>query len=766
MNGKQRIILKPVVVACCAVICIAGLFLQFYTNMNATLRKEVQQDLQETTWQSLRLMKCTVRNNLSFLHGMASAVAAYEEIDAEQVLALLAEQPQHHPLHRMAVIRPNGAARTPDAAPFSAAGQPYFERALQGEETVTGPYNSELDGSEIIVFAVPIVRDGIVAGVLRSDYRVEAVEQLLDTGSFDGAGSVHLITASGKMVTPSSFLRDYDTYFDALQQVRLRGGATVDSFRNDLENGRSGMLRFTYQDLDRYVGYLPVGIEDWVLLANVPANVAKEQSLELGRYGVTLLLGVSSVLILLLLYLGILQKKHMRRIRENERELAAMAANIPGGVQCTLCDEGYTVVYASEGVFRLIGCTREEFEQAYQNRFIRVVEPSDRMSLGQRIREQVRENGFYEVEYRICRRDGTVTWVLDKGQAVRRELDGRTVYYSVLVDITASKTAQQELQISEERYRVIMEKTDSVIFEWNMRTGTAQFSDVWCEKLGYPAVQENFPESMTAQTILHPEDRARFLRLCAHISDGGRYTEDTLRIWKRPGGYAWCRVCLTAIRDKGGRPCRAVGVMLNVDREKREMQRMQDRAERDPLTGLYNKGASEQMIRGFLENEGEKGVHALMIIDIDNFKTINDSQGHLFGDTVLTAIAADIHARFRVTDIVGRIGGDEFVVFIKNVQSKSKTREKARQVCQAFRQQCIRADRSIAVSGSIGIAMCEHGNTGYEALFQMADTALYSAKERGKNRYDFYKEGMKMPKLPCSASKIDSDEEGQSITIQ
>ncbi|MFQ8599805.1 MAG: GGDEF domain-containing protein [Oscillospiraceae bacterium] len=169
------------------------------------------------------------------------------------------------------------------------------------------------------------------------------------------------------------------------------------------------------------------------------------------------------------------------------------------------------------------------------------------------------------------------------------------------------------------------------------------------------------------------------------------------------------------------------------------------------------------MIRSFLENEGKKGVHALLIIDIDNFKTINDSQGHLFGDSVLASIAAVIGACFRITDIVGRIGGDEFVVFLKNVRSKSNIQEKARQVCQAFRQLRMQDGRKAAISGSIGIALCEHGNMGYEKLFQMADNALYSAKKRGKNRYDFYREGMKMPSLPCSVSKIDSDGEQQTV---
>ncbi|MFQ8599803.1 MAG: hypothetical protein ACLSAP_03915 [Oscillospiraceae bacterium] len=136
MKRKQRLILRPVVVASCAVVCIAGLFLQFYANMNGNLHREVQRNLKEITLQSLQLMERMVKDNLSFLHGMASAIARFEEIDGEQALALLAEQPQYHPLHSMTVIRPDGSAHMPGTAPFSAAEQPYFGRALQGRKAL------------------------------------------------------------------------------------------------------------------------------------------------------------------------------------------------------------------------------------------------------------------------------------------------------------------------------------------------------------------------------------------------------------------------------------------------------------------------------------------------------------------------------------------------------------------------------------------------------------------------------------------------------
>lgn len=137
-------------------------------------------------------------------------------------------------------------------------------------------------------------------------------------------------------------------------------------------------------------------------------------------------------------------------------------------------------------------------------------------------------------------------------------------------------------------------------------------------------------------------------------------------------------------KDATGVPVKAVGVIIDIDREKRSTEKLLEQARRDTLTKLYNKGTSEKLIRELLPANGE--VSALLIIDMDDFKLVNDSKGHMFGDAFLVETANEIRKRFRQMDVVGRIGGDEFLVFIRAIPSLDLVREKAEQIIAAVRE--------------------------------------------------------------------------------
>jgi diguanylate cyclase (GGDEF)-like protein len=127
-----------------------------------------------------------------------------------------------------------------------------------------------------------------------------------------------------------------------------------------------------------------------------------------------------------------------------------------------------------------------------------------------------------------------------------------------------------------------------------------------------------------------------------------------------------------------------------------------------------------------------------MIIDIDNFKDVNDSHGHLFGDSVLTEISGKLRDMFRSSDILGRFGGDEFIVFLKNMSDKEMIAEKARMVCDIFRDTYTGKNKDYKISGSVGVSLYpNHGKT-FSDLFHKADSALYDAKCRGKDCYVIY----------------------------
>lgn len=175
---------------------------------------------------------------------------------------------------------------------------------------------------------------------------------------------------------------------------------------------------------------------------------------------------------------------------------------------------------------------------------------------------------------------------------------------------------------------------------------------------------------------------------------------------------------------------RRLNVML------KEQEELKVKAEIDEMTKLLNKATAEKMAKQILEEYPDEN-HAILMIDIDNFKNVNDSLGHDVGDHVISVVAGIISMQFGGSDIVGRIGGDEFMVFMKNVKDREDARRKVQNIVDAF---CKKENLSIpdCVSVSIGMAFSDESGIEYEPLFKKADEALYVSKEKGKSCYTEY----------------------------
>ncbi|MFR5647053.1 MAG: diguanylate cyclase domain-containing protein [Bilophila wadsworthia] len=155
------------------------------------------------------------------------------------------------------------------------------------------------------------------------------------------------------------------------------------------------------------------------------------------------------------------------------------------------------------------------------------------------------------------------------------------------------------------------------------------------------------------------------------------------------------------------------------------------------MTGLSNRKRIEEQIAQALEDDKENGA-AFLFIDVDNFKAVNDTLGHMFGDEVLRHVASEIRRTVRTSDIVGRVGGDEFIVFLRNIRSLDAISKKAGEICAAFKSKYSEAIPHGGISCSVGIALYPGDGACYEDLMHKADQALYAAKEKGKNCFAFY----------------------------
>lgn len=442
--------------------------------------------------------------------------------------------------------------------------------------------------------------------------------------------------------------------------------------------------------------------------------------------------------------------------------LQILSDNIPGGVFSCRLNPELTLLQMNGGFLQMLGYTRQDIRDLFHDSFWNMIDPRDRLPTLKEVNRQMALGPDKELEYRMLCKDGSIIWVLDKGHLVK-DGDGNEYFCCMLVDITRSKALESSLRLSLERHQIIMNQTSDILFDWDILADTITVSSNWEKRFGFSLPRQEIGVFLRKAAYIHPEDQAPFLHMLGRIRHGKKYAEIELRILTATGSSSWYRIRATGLMDESDRTVRVVGVIIDIDSEKRQAQSLMEQAQHDTLTKLLNKGACQEQVEAALAATEKEGSAALMIIDLDNFKQINDSMGHLFGDALLTEVARTLQRQFRSQDIVGRVGGDEFLVFLPHIPTASLAQQKASQVLSALHHMEGRELTCVDFSCSIGIAVFPECGTTYHELFRNADQALYQAKKLGKNRFSLFDYKQPVSSFPIQrasavSTHIDSDE--------
>lgn len=260
------------------------------------------------------------------------------------------------------------------------------------------------------------------------------------------------------------------------------------------------------------------------------------------------------------------------------------------------------------------------------------------------------------------------------------------------------------------------------------------------------------PDPDGSQIPVHPDDRDALRDFQDALQQTKRVAE--MRLCDVDGLYRWYRIEASNIMDDSGWPIYVIGIITDIDNQKNLELTLRNQAARDSATGMYNKLATEQAIARFLDRhnlDGAAGGYALFMIDFDNFKIINDRLGHAVGDQAICAMARIIRQNFRSADIVGRIGGDEFLVFCTERLSMLHIRKRAAKLGGELRTEWGEGENRCVLTASMGVACAPATGAASPELYQHADEATYQAKHMGKNGCVFYAEMREAGALPPPA---------------
>lgn len=218
----------------------------------------------------------------------------------------------------------------------------------------------------------------------------------------------------------------------------------------------------------------------------------------------------------------------------------------------------------------------------------------------------------------------------------------------------------------------------------------------------------------------------------------------------------WVRCTLYMIADESTKDVKMLCYVKDIDESKKLEIYLKKQAEIDLLTGLYNKITTEMIIKESVKQLRNGQSAAFFIIDLDDFKLINDSLGHAFGDAVLSEVSQRLKQWFKEEDVIGRIGGDEFVVFLNNI-TKANAIEQASSVCNLFRSMYTGVNDNYKVSGSVGVSFAPSDGTTFDELYHKADIALYTAKNSGKDNYSIYEASLPQRMSSLTTRRIDAN---------
>ena len=302
----------------------------------------------------------------------------------------------------------------------------------------------------------------------------------------------------------------------------------------------------------------------------------------------------------------------------------------------------------------------------------------------------------------------------------------------------------EELRLSEERYRLAVDGVNDGIWDWDHENKVIFISSRCRTILGYS--ENELPNKLEAWVkIVHSDDREKFLKAVESYIAGKskKHFQMELRFKTKTGDYKWVLIKGMAIINPEGIAVRMAGSLTDINDRRLAEERIHQMAYYDNLTGLPNRTLFTDRFSIAAANAlRKKRMVAIYFLDLDNFKTINDTLGHTYGDELISDVGRHLKEQMRRGDTIARLGGDEFIIMQPNIKKIEEVNHMASRLLASFKQPWILKEREFYISASIGITVFPDDGQDVQTLMKNADTAMYKAKEMGKNNFQLYTESL------------------------
>ncbi len=421
-----------------------------------------------------------------------------------------------------------------------------------------------------------------------------------------------------------------------------------------------------------------------------------------------------------------------------EKEYRAIIDNIQDGY--FEIDLSGTYIYVNSAFCRLYGYTRDEIIGMNY----RELTDEENARKAYRAFNQIFQTGITGqlIDYEAIRKDGSWRQV-EISASLMLDDSGKPVgFRGTSRDVTERRQMEERLRRSEERYRAIIENIEDACFEVDLRGRFIFVNDSLCHNLGY--TREELIGMSQQQYVGNNTARELFVLFNRVYQTGEPVQAYSFELSRKDETKGFCEISVSLIRDKQGRAVGFRGIARDITERKKHEEQIHYLATHDVLTGLPNRSMFQEVLQHNIDFAFRyRQQFALLFVDLDGFKIVNDTFGHETGDLVLVECAQRLRQSLRASDFIARLGGDEFVILVRNVTNVKNLTTLVNKILATVRKTLDINGKAYSLSASIGIGIYPQDGQDKQSLMKAADLAMYAAKEKGNNNYQFSSMGIK-----------------------
>lgn len=404
------------------------------------------------------------------------------------------------------------------------------------------------------------------------------------------------------------------------------------------------------------------------------------------------------------MYHGMLYRFDIKnRILHRTQEIANSLALPPKGVMYPNKDELQRVIHPDD-------------LDSYLE-FIEKVAQGEEGSHDSRISMKDGHYEYHRMTFKALRKkDGTVEEMIGLGQ-----------------NVDSIRQTEEQLDSVNQYFTALQELSDDMLYRVDLSTKTLYRTSQQAEKFGIRSSMENYPHSILESGIIYPDDEKNYLDYGEKLLNG-IISQVEIRLKPCDADFEYHRLTCYPVYGENGIVKEMFGKIVNIQL----VRELEEKANFDALTNLLNKRAMLDFTSSVLQKSIDTENHALFFMDLDNFKGANDNLGHVFGDFLLKELGQRLKNSIRQQDLVGRVGGDEFVIFLRDVPNTDILLGKSKMLLSTISEDFFDGEIRHSIHGSLGVAVYPDHGTTYEELYHHADIALYNSKNKGKNMVTIY----------------------------